>query len=92
MLDPRPDFDAANRLDLGSTASAAGPDVLIWLNGDLRSCALGLSLLGFLAEIGLNPQLIAIEYNGEILSRQQWGETLLAADDVLEIVTIVGGG
>jgi sulfur carrier protein len=40
----------------------------------------------------MNPRLVAVEYNGEILHRQFWETTLLKADDRLEIVTIVGGG
>ncbi len=46
-------------------------------------------LLSFL---GLNPRLVAVEYNGEILHRQFWDDTILKDGDRLEIVTIVGGG
>ncbi|HEY9704508.1 MAG TPA: sulfur carrier protein ThiS [Allocoleopsis sp.] len=35
---------------------------------------------------------MAIEYNGEILHRQLWDETMIKEGDRLEIVTIVGGG
>lgn len=45
-----------------------------------------------LAQLGLNPRLIAVEYNGEILHRQHWDSTYLQIGDRLEIVTIVGGG
>ncbi len=50
------------------------------------------SLLDLLAQQNLNPRLIAIEYNGEILHRQFWSEQRIQAGDRLEIVTIVGGG
>jgi sulfur carrier protein len=33
-----------------------------------------------------------VEYNGEILQRSHWGETILQGGDRLEVVTIVGGG
>jgi sulfur carrier protein len=33
-----------------------------------------------------------VEYNGEILQRPLWTQTLMQMDDRLEIVTIVGGG
>jgi sulfur carrier protein len=46
----------------------------------------------FLELIGLNPRLVAVEYNGEILHRQFWSETEIQPGDRLEIVTIVGGG
>jgi sulfur carrier protein len=59
----------------------------IQVNGKVRSCSAQLNLPQLLEEIGVNPRLVAIEYNGEILHRQFW-----QADDRLEIVTIVGGG
>jgi sulfur carrier protein len=45
-----------------------------------------------LEQLGLNPRLVAVEYNGEILHRQFWSETEMKQGDNLEIVTIVGGG
>ncbi len=70
----------------------ASSDLFIWLNGELRGIRSGLTLPEFLIEMGLNPRLVAVEYNGEILARSVWGSTILVADDALEIVTIVGGG
>jgi sulfur carrier protein len=66
--------------------------IQIHLNGELRDCGAGLSLTEFLVELGLNPRLVAVEYNGEILARSQWDSTIIQGDDRLEIVTIVGGG
>lgn len=40
----------------------------------------------------MNPRLVAVEYNGEILHRQFWDITMIEEGDRLEIVTIVGGG
>jgi sulfur carrier protein len=48
--------------------------------------------LELLEKQNLNPRLIAIEYNGEILHRQFWPEQIIEDGDRLEIVTIVGGG
>jgi sulfur carrier protein len=62
------------------------------INGELKTCAIGTSLQGILTQLGMNPQLVAVEYNGEILGRSQWAETILQAEDCLEVVTIVGGG
>jgi sulfur carrier protein len=78
-----------NRLDQDSEETA---QIQIHLNGDLHSCRSGLSLTAFLVELGLNPRLVAVEYNGEILARSQWDSTIIQGDDGLEIVTIVGGG
>jgi sulfur carrier protein len=64
----------------------------IQVNGETQTCSTPINLPEFLTQIGLNPLLVAVEYNGEILQRSLWAETLLAAGDRLEIVTIVGGG
>ena len=62
------------------------------VNGESRTCRAGTSLPDFLTEVGLNPKLVAVEYNGEILARALWEQTVLKSGDCLEIVTIVGGG
>jgi len=62
------------------------------VNGEAKLCSAETRLPEFLVEIGLNPRLVAVEYNGEILARPLWPETTLQTGDRLEIVTIVGGG
>ena len=62
------------------------------VNGDKYTCSPQTSLPQLLVQMGLNPRLLAVEYNGEILHRQFWAETEISTDDRLEIVTIVGGG
>ena len=64
----------------------------ILVNGQGKTCRSGTLLPVFLESLGLNPRLIAVEYNGEILHRQLWATTRLHPHDKLEIVTIVGGG
>ncbi|GAC1458788.1 MAG: sulfur carrier protein ThiS [Chamaesiphon sp.] len=66
--------------------------ITLQVNGESRTCSAQTQLPQFLEQLGLNPRLIAIEYNGEILHRQLWSETTMQAGDRLEIVTIVGGG
>ncbi|MDX2239492.1 MAG: sulfur carrier protein ThiS [Leptolyngbyaceae cyanobacterium bins.302] len=66
--------------------------IKLQVNGELRTCSTHTMLPSFLEQLGLNPRLVAVEYNGEILHRQFWQTTELQAGDRLEIVTIVGGG
>lgn len=66
--------------------------VQIQVNGQTTSCPAQIRLPEYLQQIGTNPRLVAVEYNGEILHRQFWQETYLKEGDCLEIVTIVGGG
>ncbi len=71
--------------------NAADP-IHLQVNGETKTCLSGTALLDFLEQISLNPKLIAVEYNGEILTRSLWPVTQLSEGDRLEIVTIVGGG
>ncbi|WRH66706.1 MAG: sulfur carrier protein ThiS [Planktothrix sp. GU0601_MAG3] len=66
--------------------------ITVKVNGELKTCSSGLKLPQFLQQQGLNARLIAIEYNGEILHHQFWETTEIQPGDILEIVTIVGGG
>jgi len=64
----------------------------IRLNGDLIECPAGLSLLQLLELRGYKPQLVVVEFNGEILPRARWADQPVREADALEVVTIVGGG
>jgi sulfur carrier protein len=66
--------------------------ITLQVNGDLINCNPQTSLPQLLQQLGLDPRLIAVEYNGEILHRQYWPDKVLQSGDRLEIVTIVGGG
>jgi sulfur carrier protein len=67
-------------------------EITLQVNEKAVACLPQTHLPQLLEQLGLNPRLIAIEYNGEILHRQFWGTTQLKDGDRLEIVTIVGGG
>lgn len=72
--------------------SAANSPIVVQVNGESCECAPHTPLPQLLEQLGMNPRLVAVEYNGEILHRQFWLTTHLQAGDRLEIVTIVGGG
>lgn len=64
----------------------------IHVNGEPRELAESRTLLELLNERGLRPERMAVEVNGELVSRSRYGETRLAPEDRIEIVTFVGGG
>ncbi len=64
----------------------------ITVNGQDHHCQTGTLLPDLLTQLKMNPKLVAIEFNGEILHRQFWPQTQIQAGDALEVVTIVGGG
>ena len=66
--------------------------ITLQVNGDQRVCSDGLNLEQALLELGYNPRLGVVEFNGTILPRQLWPAQPVVESDVLEVVTIVGGG
>jgi len=66
--------------------------ITLRLNGESRSCPAGLSLLQLLEHLGYRPQLVVVEFNGEILPRALWADQPVREADGVEVVTIVGGG
>ena len=66
--------------------------ISLQVNGDQRTCSAGLNLEQALLELGYQPRLVVVELNGTILPRQLWPAQPVVESDVLEVVTIVGGG
>ncbi len=62
------------------------------INGKPRTLAEETPLLTFLEDNGINDMMIAVEYNGEIMRREQYGQVTLRAGDIVEIVRAIGGG
>lgn len=63
----------------------------IRLNGESRTTS-ATSIAALVRELGLAPEKVAVEHNGEIAPRSQLGEIALGEGDTLEIVHFVGGG
>jgi sulfur carrier protein len=72
--------------------SSSTDSITLQVNGEAQQCLPQTALPEFLTQLGLNPRLVAVEYNGEILHRQFWETTQMQEGDRLEVVTIVGGG
>jgi sulfur carrier protein len=64
----------------------------IWFNGVSREARDDITVAELLTELNLSPQRVAVEVNLELVPRSQHGERRLAAEDRLEVVTLVGGG
>lgn len=50
------------------------------------------SLLEMISSMGLEPKRVAVELNGNIVPRAEFGKIKLKDGDSLEIVHFVGGG
>lgn len=66
--------------------------ISITVNGDAREYGARRSVAELLRELGLNPQLVVVERNREILERRLLHSTEVLPGDVYELVHFVGGG
>ncbi|WP_232794389.1 MULTISPECIES: sulfur carrier protein ThiS [Pseudofrankia] len=66
--------------------------VVVIVNGQERRVPEGQPLLELIAELGLRPGSVVVEYNGEALTAAQRRDVRLRADDRLELVRAVAGG
>ncbi len=62
------------------------------VNGKWRRFNGEMSVEVLVSELGLADRKIAVECNGEIVSRSRHPVTILAEGDCIEIVVAVGGG
>lgn len=64
----------------------------VHVNGREREMPEGATVADLIDSLGLNPRRIAVERNRRLVRRATFAQTALAADDHVEIVTLVGGG
>jgi sulfur carrier protein len=66
--------------------------IVVHINGKDREIPRGLSVKALLEWLDLDPALVVVELNREILDRERYSETGVSEGDVLELVHFVGGG
>jgi thiamine biosynthesis protein ThiS len=64
----------------------------IRLNGKSRTVPSGLTVRGLLESLELRPELVVVELNRDIVSRETYGEVPVRHGDAIELVHFVGGG
>ena len=62
------------------------------VNGERREVPAGVNVSAMLVHLGITAGRVAIERNLDLLPRDQWDATAVAAGDRYEIVHLVGGG
>ncbi len=67
-------------------------DIHIWVNGKEHKFAQQLTITQLLAELCINPNIIAIECNCEIVPKSQYDRLRIQEGDKIEIIGFVGGG
>jgi len=66
--------------------------IAITINGSAREVSAGRTLPELLAALGLDPRLVVVEHNREIVERGCMAGVEVRAGDSFEIVHFVGGG
>ncbi len=66
--------------------------ISVTINGEMQEFPDVTPLGEYVSSLGVNPRMIAIAYNGEVLRRDEWDEVTLKDDDTVEVVRAVGGG
>ena len=66
--------------------------IQVQVNGKEREVQSGLSVHELVESLDLNPLLIVVELNREILSRDQFKDVQVSEGDTVELVHFVGGG
>ncbi len=88
-LDP----EAAARQLMAAVSRGGESSVIeVTINGDRREVEPGKTLAQFLNGLRLEPQMVVVERNGEIVARDRLAETPLVEGDTLEIVQMMAGG
>jgi len=62
------------------------------INGEPKTIPDGLDVAGMLGHLGLDPRMVVVERNRDILRREQLAGVIVAAGDRFELVHFVGGG
>lgn len=64
---------------------------MVRINGEIFRIA-GVSVEKYLLDAGYDLMHVAVELNGDILPKTQYGDTYLNDGDWVEVVSFVGGG
>lgn len=70
----------------------AGTSMQITINDEVREIDSETTVAQLLASLGMRPEHVAVEVNLDLVPRAQHASQTLQDGDVLEVVTLVGGG
>lgn len=67
-------------------------EMTVVVNGEPRKLIGPATVADLLARLGLDPRMVVVELNREIIRRPRVGEVSLKDGDAVELVHFVGGG
>ena len=66
--------------------------ITIQINGEPFNCPNNMSIYDLICYFDINSKLVLVEYIEDMIYDNQFIDILLEPTDILEIITIVGGG
>ncbi len=64
----------------------------IIVNGEKKEISSEMSVAQYIKSLGLDLELIVVEYNDQILAKEEFDSRMLEQDCVLELIRFIGGG
>ncbi|MBE3558275.1 MAG: sulfur carrier protein ThiS [Ktedonobacteraceae bacterium] len=69
-----------------------GESITVVANGQPRSIPAGSTVADLLRQLNITTNYVVVQLNGEIVPRSDFAQVTLHEQNMLEIVTLVGGG
>lgn len=66
--------------------------MILTLNGQQESMEKSVSLDALITARKLCPEKIVVEHNFRIIAKEDWSKVMLKDQDMIEIISFVGGG
>jgi thiamine biosynthesis protein ThiS len=66
--------------------------ISVRVNGEARDVPAGMTVREMLRSFDLEPSMIVVEHNGDIVRRERYDEIAVREGDAFELVHFVGGG
>ena len=66
--------------------------MVVVINGEQKDITAGVTLLGLLEALELDPRAVVVEHNRKIVRRAGLADVTVSDGDAIELVHFVGGG
>jgi sulfur carrier protein len=76
----------------GPIGTSGDDRVTATVNGEPYEAPVGTTIADLVSEWCPSPRGVAVAVDGDVVPRSTWGDTLVAADADVEIVTAAAGG
>lgn len=78
--------------ELKGRIAVNGAKMVIRVNGKEEQVRMGSTLEDLVMQMGLRADRIVLEHNSDLVPPEEWRSTAIKYDDVIEIISFVGGG